>query len=70
MVSDGFRWFQVVPRFSRYVSGSKKRMKLVKLSVIFEVFRVSILIELAFSLKSFEQCFNYQGKLKKHFMIT
>ena len=48
----------------------KKRMKLVKLSALFQVFRVSILIELAFSLKFFEQCFNYKGKLKKYFMVT
>ena len=45
-------------------------MKLVKLPVIFVVFRVSILIELAFSLKSFEQYFKHQGKLKKHLMAT
>ena len=58
------------PFLDCFLLESKKRMKLVKLPVIFEVFRVSILIELAFSLKSFEQCFNYQGKLKKHFMVT
>ena len=42
-------------------------MKLVKLLVIFEVFRVCILIELAFSLKSFEQCLNYERKSKDSF---